>query len=171
MALMVAESLVLIALPLLLAAAAGWDLASFTIPNFLQLGLIGSFAGFAVAAHLAAPDIGHHLLAGLIGLLIGFTLFALGYVGGGDAKLYACLLLWLGLRDVMSYTLLASFLGGMLTLGLMGARRLPLPPLLARQGWIARLHDSRAIPYGVALSAGAFLLLPGTEIFHLAAGH
>ena len=33
---MLAEALVLVALPLLLAAAAGWDLASFTIPNFLQ---------------------------------------------------------------------------------------------------------------------------------------
>ncbi len=43
--------------------------------------------------------------------------------------------------------------------------------LLARQSWILRLHDERAgIPYGVALAAGAFLILPGTEIFRLAAG-
>ena len=47
---MLAEALVIVALPLLLAAAAGWDLASFTIPNFLQTLLIACFAAFAVAA-------------------------------------------------------------------------------------------------------------------------
>src|ERR1700709_1501188 len=102
---MLAEILVLVALPLLLAAAAGWDLASFTIPNFLQAGLIAAFVAFAAATHLHAPQIGWHLLAGVIGLAIGFALFALGYVGGGDAKLFAAVVLWLGLRDLMSYTL------------------------------------------------------------------
>ena len=34
---MIAEALVLFALPILLAAAAGWDLASFTIPNAISL--------------------------------------------------------------------------------------------------------------------------------------
>ena len=50
-------------------------------------------------------------------------------------------------------------------------RRLPLPRLLARQAWILRLHDEKAgIPYGVALAAGALVILPGTDIFRLAAG-
>ena len=40
-----------------------------------------------------------------------------------------------------------------------------------RYGWIVKLHDNKAgIPYGVALAAGAFILLPSTEIFRLAAG-
>ena len=91
---MPAELLVLFALPVLLAAAAGWDLASFTIPNFLQVALIGMFALFAVAAHLHWPEIGWHLLAGFAGLSIGFALFALGYIGGGDAKLFAATALW-----------------------------------------------------------------------------
>ena len=168
---MLAEALVLFALPLLLAAAAGWDLASFTIPNFLQALLIAAFAAFAVATHLGAEGIGSHLLAGLIGLAVGFALFAFGYIGGGDAKLYAAIILWFGLKDLMSYTLVATVLGGVLTLTLLGLRNLPLPQLLARQAWITRLHDSRAgIPYGVALAAGAFVVLPGTEIFRLAAG-
>jgi prepilin peptidase CpaA len=167
---MLAEALVLVALPLLLAAAAGWDLASFTIPNFLQALLIAAFAAFAAAAHLGAPAIGLHLLAGLIGLGLGFVLFALGYIGGGDAKLYAALLLWLGLKDLLPYTLVATMLGGFLTLALIALRRLPLPPLFARQDWVARLHDNDAgIPYGVALAAGVALVLPGTEIFRLAA--
>jgi prepilin peptidase CpaA len=166
---MLAELLVLIALPLLLATAAGWDLASFTIPNFLSLALLGAFVLFVLAAHLSAPVIGAHLLAGFLGLTIGFTLFALGYIGGGDAKIFAGVTLWLGFSDLLNYALLASLAGGALTLGILAMRQLPLPSLLASQGWILRLHDERqGIPYGVALAAGAVVLLPYSEIFRLA---
>ena len=167
---MFAEILLLIALPLLLAAAAGWDLASFTIPSFLPLTLLGVFALFAAACGLSGAAIGWHLLAGFVGLLLGFALFALGHVGGGDAKLFAAVALWLGLKDLLPYALVASVLGGALALGLMLLRQWPLPAFLTRRGWIVKLHDSRSgIPYGVALAAGAFVLLPTTEIFRLAA--
>ena len=67
-------------------------------------------------------------------------------------------------------SLLASVFGGFLTLGLLIVRQWPLPEALARQPWILKLHDSRSgIPYGVALALGAFILLPHTEIFRLAA--
>jgi prepilin peptidase CpaA len=168
---MFAEVLVLIALPLLLAAAAGWDMASFTIPNFLNLTLIAAFAVFALVAGLSFSAIGWHLLAGAIALTIGFTLFALGHIGGGDAKLFAAVVLWLGLKDSLPYALVASVFGGLLALGLMLLRNWPLPAFLARQSWVLKLHDKQAgIPYGVALAAGAFILLPSTEIFRLAAG-
>jgi len=167
---MLAEFLVLIALPLLLAVAAGWDIASFTIPNFLTLALLGAFVVFAFAAGLSFTVIGWHLLAGILGLLIGFTLFAIGHVGGGDAKLFAVMVLWLGLKDLMPYAMIASVLGGVLALGLILMRSWPLPAFLARQAWVMKLHDSKAgIPYGVALAAAAFILLPSTEVFRLAA--
>lgn len=167
---MVAELLVLVALPLLLVTAAGCDLASFTIPNFLSAALLALFVLFALAAGLSLSAIGWHLLAGLLGLVIGFSLFALGYVGGGDAKLFAATVLWLGFKDLLPYALLASICGGALTLALLALRRLPLPLVLMRQAWIVKLHDAHSgIPYGVALAAGAFILLPSTEIFRLAA--
>jgi prepilin peptidase CpaA len=166
---MLSEILVLVALPVLLAAAAGWDLASFTIPNFLNVALAAGFAAFALTAGLPFSAIGWHLLAGLLALAIGFTLFALGHIGGGDAKLFAAVALWLGFKDSLPYALMASLFGGGLALGLMMLRQWPLPAFLARQGWIVKLHDSKAgIPYGVALAAGAFFLLPSTEIFRLA---
>lgn len=168
---MVAEILVIVILPLILAAAAGWDLASFTIPNFLSIAMIALFGVFAVAAGLTLPAIGWHLLAGAAGLVIGFTLFALGWIGGGDAKLFAAVALWLGFTDLLAYALLASAFGGALTLALLALRQWPLPQVLARQAWILNLHDTRSgIPYGVALALGAFILLPNTEIFRLAAG-
>ena len=167
---MLAEALVIIALPVLLAAAAGWDVASFTIPNFLQAALLACFVAFALAAGLGVSTIASHLLAGLIGLAIGIGLFARGLVGGGDAKLFAVVLLWLGFSDLVPYALFASLFGGALTLSFLFLRHLPLPAPFARQGWILRLHDEKAgIPYGVALVAGAFWILPHSEIFHLAA--
>jgi len=167
---MFAEILVIVALPLLLAAAASWDVASFTIPNFLNLALAAIFAVFAIAAGLAPAAIGWHVLAGSLGLFIGFTLFALGFIGGGDAKLFAAVLLWLGLKDLLPYALLASLFGGILTLTLLLLRQYPLPNILSRQAWIVKLHDARSgVPYGAALAAGAFILLPSTEIFRLAA--
>lgn len=167
---MASEFLVLAVLPVLLALAAGWDLASFTIPNWLQAALIAAFAVFVFATGLSPAMIGSHLLAGFLGLLAGFALFALGYIGGGDAKLFACVLLWLGLHDIMPYALAASLFGGVLTLSLLTLRRVPLPAAAARQAWILRLHDPKGgVPYGVALAAGAFVILPQTEIFRLAA--
>ena len=167
---MIAEILVIVALPLLLGAAGLWDLASFTIPNFLTGALLALFALFVFAAGLSPAAIGWHLLAGTIGLLIGFTLFALGYIGGGDAKLFAVTALWLGVKDLMPYALVASLAGGGLTLGLLALRQLPLPVFLMSRPWIVKLHDARSgIPYGVALAAGAFILLPSTEVFRLAA--
>jgi prepilin peptidase CpaA len=166
---MITEILVIVALPAILIVAAAWDVSSFTIPNFLSLALIGVFALFAIAAGLNMGTIGGHLLAGLAGLVIGFTLFALGWIGGGDAKLFAAIALWLGFHDLMDYALLASVFGGALTLLLLALRQWPLPQILARQTWVLRLHDTRSgIPYGVALAAGAFILLPSTEIFRLA---
>jgi prepilin peptidase CpaA len=167
---MAAQFLLLVVLPALLAAAAAWDLASFTIPNPLSLALAATFVAFAVALRLSPGSLGLHLLAGFIALLIGFTMFARGYIGGGDAKLFAGMAMWLGPHDLLSYTLIATILGGFLTLTLLGLRQLPLPFGLARQDWILKLHDSRSgIPYGVALAAGAFVVLPHAEILRLAA--
>jgi len=168
---MIAQAILLLLVPALLVAAAACDIASYTIPNRIQIGLLLAFAVFAAAAGMDGSALGSHLLAGVVALAAGFTLFALGYVGGGDAKLFACVGLWLGLGDLFSYTLIASVLGGGLTITILTARQMRLPPVLAAQGWIARLHAADSgIPYGVALAAGALAFLPYAEIFRLAQG-
>jgi prepilin peptidase CpaA len=145
-------------------------MASFTIPNRLQLALLGAFILFAIAVPLPLPVVGWHLLAGLLGLLAGFGFFAAGWIGGGDAKLFGAMALWLGFHDILPYALAASVFGGVLALALLTLRARPLPAFLLGYRWVLRLHDGAAgIPYGVALAAGAFILLPHTEIFGLAA--
>lgn len=169
---MIAQFLLMLVLPALLAVAAGFDLATFTIPNLLSLTLAIAFFLFGLAVRFAPAAFSFHLLAGMIALVVGFGLFALGYIGGGDAKLFAAVALWLGLRDFLSYALAASVVGGFLTLALVTFREWPLPAGLARQAWILKLHEkSSGIPYGVALAGGALLLLPHTEILHLVAAN
>lgn len=166
---MIAQALVFVVLPALLLTAAAWDIASFTIPNWLQFALIAAFALLMFVHPLGAAAFGWHLLAGFVGLAIGFTLFALGYIGGGDAKLFACVSLWFGLGDLLAYALIASIFGGVLTLGIVALRRVPLPAALSAQGWLVRLHDAgEGIPYGAALAAGAFFILSQSEIFRFA---
>jgi prepilin peptidase CpaA len=166
---MIPETLALFVLPALLAAAAGWDLASYTIPNVLSVLIVAAFAAFAVASGMAAGAIGMHVLAGILGLAAGFALFALGYIGGGDAKLFGAIVLWLGFHDLLDFAFLASLFGGGLALLLLSLRRWPLPAALMGQGWLVRLHDAGSgIPYGIALAAGALVLLPNTEFFRAA---
>jgi len=166
---MIAELLVVFVMPALLAAAAGWDLASYTIPNVLSLALVGAFAVFAFAIGMTPGTIGMHLLAGILALAVGFALFALGYVGGGYVKLFGAIVLWLGFRNLLDFAFLVSVFGGALALLLLSLRRWPLPAALMGQSWLVRLHDSRSgIPYGIALAAGALILLPHTDIFRLA---
>jgi prepilin peptidase CpaA len=111
-----------------------------------------------------------HLLAGGIGLALGMGMFAVGWVGGGDAKLFAMACLWLGWDAMYQYTLTASVLGGFLTLALLMFRRVPLPPVLAAQPWLLKLADREAgVPYGIALAIAALNVLPDTEVFRLAA--
>ena len=169
---MIAPWLPLVPLIVLLLLAAGWDVASFTIPNFIQAGLILAFLIFVIVPGIPVSAIGWHLLAGGIALVAGFSLFAFGYIGGGDAKLFACVALWLGFHDLPAYALVACVLGGALSIGLLAIRKFPLPSFLARQEWLLRLHDPKqGVPYGVALAAGLFLILPQTEVFRLVATH
>ncbi len=168
---MFAHLIIFAPLVFLLLLAAGWDLASYTIPNFIPLVVLLGFGVFALAAGYSAGQYEMHALAALIALLAGFVLFALGYIGGGDAKLFAAIAAWFGLHDLLTYVLVASIFGGALTLALLAARRMPLPVALASHSWIVRLHEPQGgIPYGVALAAGALAFLPYTDLFRSFAG-
>ena len=162
-------------LPAVLIVAALFDLATYTIPNILPGAMLMLFLVFvlamAVSGHgLSWSEVYPHLLSGGFGLGIGMAMFALRWVGGGDAKLFAMACLWLGWEAMLTYALLASILGGVLTFGLLALRQWPLPRLLAEQPWLLRLADREfGVPYGVALALAAISILPNTEIFRLAA--
>jgi prepilin peptidase CpaA len=150
--------------PALMAFAASSDLFTMTISNRVSLLLV---AGFVVLAALGGMDF-HGMLshagAGLTVLVAAFACFAMGWVGGGDAKVAAGVALWFGFAHLLEYLLYASLFGGAITLLLLQFRQWPLPRPLGNQAWLLRLHDKETgIPYGIALAVGALMIYPQTE--------
>lgn len=153
----------LLLFPLLMAAAAVSDLLTMRIPNRISLLLIAGFALLAVFGGLTVHAVSMHITAGLAVLMIAFACFALGWLGGGDAKLLAASALWLGFDHLLAYLTYATVAGGVLALLLLQFRRWPLPVGLLSHDWVQRLHDKKTgIPYGVALGIGALLVYPET---------
>lgn len=156
--------------PLAMIFGAVWDMATMTIPNVLTIALAAMFVVLVPFVGLTLQEIGFHVAAGALMLLIGMALFAFGWIGGGDAKFVAATALWVGMSDLLAYLVLASVFGGVLTLLILWFRTMPLPPFLHRQEWLARLHDREAgIPYGVALALGGLMVFPQTVWFAAAA--
>ena len=153
----------LLLFPALMAFAAASDLFTMTISNRVSLLLAGGFLVLAVASGMGPTDILLHAGAGAVVLAIAFLCFAMGWVGGGDAKIAAAAALWFGFAHLMNYLLYASLFGGALTLLLVQFRQWPLPYALAGQPWLLRLHAKESgIPYGIALAIGALMIYPET---------
>jgi prepilin peptidase CpaA len=160
---MLVEVVRLLLFPALMAFAAASDLLNMTISNRISLALVAGFAVLALACGLSPELIAAHMATGALVLVIGFGLFSRGLVGGGDAKLAAAAALWLGFGHLAQYALLGALLGGVLTLGVLAFRFMPLPSWLAGQGWAIRLHQfDGGVPYGIALAASALLIYPST---------
>lgn len=160
------EALLLFLFPATMAFAASSDLLTMKIPNQLTIGVAVAYVALALMTKSPAGVIGLHAACGALVLAITFGMFCMGWVGGGDAKLASATALWFGWSMLLEYVLLASVLGGALTLAILFARQFPLPASLVRQDWISRLHDPKTgIPYGIALAAAALILYPHTDIW------
>jgi prepilin peptidase CpaA len=160
---MLVETAILGLFPAAMIFAAASDLVTMTISNRLSIALFLAFFAVAALIGMPLPDMGRHLAASAIVLVFAFGFFARGWVGGGDAKLAAATALWLGFSHLMDYLLVASIIGGALTLLILQARKWPLPQFMARQPWIARLHAvETGIPYGIALAAAGLIVYPDT---------
>ncbi len=156
----------LIFFPLLMAYAAFSDLLTMTISNFVSIALIVLFFSLALSLGMPVREIGLHVAAGALMLAVTFIMFTRGWIGGGDAKLAAATALWFGFDHLFDYSLYAAAIGGFLTLAILILRRHPLPRLLVRQAWLARLHEKGGgVPYGIALAIAGLLLYPETSIW------
>ena len=160
------EFAILTVFPAAVAFAGAMDLFTMTIPNRISLAMVAGFVVLAPLAGLGFVDMAYHAGAGLLVLAIGVLLFIPGWIGGGDAKLAAAVVLWLGFENLFSYLFFVALAGGGLGLLFMGVRAHPLPAFVSTEPWAVRLHDrSSGIPYGIALAAGALLVYPTTSWF------
>ena len=150
--------------PALMAFAAASDLFTMTISNRVSLILVAGFFALALLGGMGLHDLLSHAGAGAVVLVTAFACFALGWVGGGDAKVAAGVALWFGFDHLLDYLIYVSLFGGALTLLLLQFRQWPLPYLLAGQAWLLKLHAKETgIPYGIALAMGALVVYPETD--------
>ncbi len=154
--------------PLLVLCAAAKDLTSFTIPNWVSLGLLAGWmpaAGAAAAAGAPAGELLTCLGVGFGALVVGMGMFAMRWIGGGDAKLMAAAALWLGAPGLAPFLMWTTLAGGALTFMLIAARR-HARDFVGDTGpdashWVGRLMDRRGdVPYGVAICVGALAAFP-----------
>jgi prepilin peptidase CpaA len=150
-----------LAFPLAILYAAVSDLFTMTIDNRVSLVLVAAFLVAAPILGMDLPTFGWHWLAAAVVLLVGFGLFAAGWIGGADAKIAASAALWFGFGNLLEFVALSAVFGGVLTIFLLSFRRFGLPVVVVRQAWLARLHHPETgVPYGIALAAAALATYP-----------
>jgi prepilin peptidase CpaA len=160
------DSLALLVFPLLMIFAALADLFTMTIPNRVSLVLIAAYLLLALYLRLPLATVGLHLSCGVAMLALTFTMFQMGWIGGGDAKLAAATALWLGWPSLFEYGLAASLIGGALTVAILALRHYDLPEKLLSVGFIAKLAEKNGgVPYGIALALAGLMIYPHTGVW------
>jgi len=142
-----------IAALLCVVAAALFDLRSFEIPDSLSIAVVILFVGYALVTPHSVSWLSS-IAAFALCLALGILLFWRGWMGGGDVKLLPAIGLWTGMGGLPQLLLGTALAGGVLAVGLLLLRALPVPA----GGPEARprvLRRSEPLPYGVAIAAGA----------------
>ena len=124
---MLTDAIRLLLFPALMAFAASSDLLTMTISNRVSLALAGGFLLLALVTGMSLAASACISRAAALVLVVAFTAFPFGWIGGGDAKLAAATALWFGFDYLLEYLVYASLFGGALTLLLIQFRLLPLP--------------------------------------------
>lgn len=161
------HTIVLMIFPLAVIVAAMRDVTSFTIPNWISLAAAALFVPAAWVVGYTPAAFGACALVGFLALLAGMGMFALGWIGGGDAKLFAACALWLGWPAVMPFVFWTALAGGGLAVMLLWSRRLAQPVVAGAPAWLGRLMTPGGdVPYGLAIAAGALIAFPQTLMMH-----
>lgn len=134
-----------------------YDATRFIIPNWL----VGSLLLlYPVAFYMSSMPLDWKMdLLGMLGaFVVGYVIFALRIMGGGDVKLIIVLSLWVGFTKLAQFGFNFAVLGGVLSLVVI-IMRVILPKLYKNKEKLPRIFRPRQpVPYGLAI-AGAFLLM------------
>ncbi|MBL4908297.1 MAG: prepilin peptidase [Sneathiella sp.] len=157
---------------LLLLGAALWDVRFRLIPNALSLTVFCLFLLHIVLNGLWTEAPGHLLVGGGV-FIAGLILYALGWFGGGDVKLFAALAFWAGPEHFFTLTIITTLAGGVLGLVyLMPVLLFKSPAVLIGANWFFETAFSKPaptffvsdikgieLPYGVAIATGGMAIL------------
>lgn len=152
-----ALSISVAAMGLLCLVAAGFDVIRRIIPNWLNL-LVLLAGAAAVFLDPASGPAWSHFAHFAIALLVSMALFRFGLWGGGDAKFYAALALWLPLAKATLFAIATALAGGVLVIVFWLIAR-----LRRDRNW------SQQLPYGVAIAIGALFAATGPALLQITA--
>jgi prepilin peptidase CpaA len=160
------QAALLTVFPALVIIAALTDATSFTIPNRISLLLLAAYVPATLVLGRPLGEIGLGLGVGVLALVAGMGMFAAGWIGGGDAKLFAASALWLGWPASVTFVMVTALAGGALAVLLLNARSPYLRTYFAgAPTWFGRLVTPGAnVPYGVAIAAGALAAFPQSSL-------
>jgi prepilin peptidase CpaA len=144
--------------------AALTDLTTMRIRNGLVLAFLAAYVILAPLAGFTVSEIAWSIAIAAGILAVFFAFFAFGWMGGGDVKLIAVTVLWLGLDHTPAFLLYTALFGGALTLAILRMRLVGVPAFLGNRPWIGRLQSDKAgVPYGVAMTIAALIEFPHTR--------
>jgi len=155
-------AIIFVVFPFAMAYALLTDLFSMTIANRVSMILLGTFAIVAPLSGMEWMTYLQHFGTGALVLVITFGLFAVGGMGGGDAKLMAVTAVWFGWNPALvEYFLIASLLGGLLTMAILMYRNSNLPVFVGNVNFLHRMaQKNEGIPYGIALGSAGLIVAP-----------
>lgn len=160
------EAAIFVIFPFCMVFAAISDTLSMTIANRVSLLLVAAFAVLAPLTGMPWETYGMHFAAAGLVLAVTFTLFAIGGMGGGDAKLLAATALWMGLNiNLLNYLVVSAFIGGVLTMLILSYRKSPLADLTGAHMFLRHFANPAAgVPYGIALGIGGLITYPDSPM-------
>jgi prepilin peptidase CpaA len=155
--------------PAAVIVAAMRDVTSFTIPNWISFAVVLAFFPAAFIAHMPLSALEVSVVVGVLALVLGIAMFALGWIGGGDAKLFAACAFWLGWPAILPFLIWTSLAGGVLALALLWSRKLAATMPSMGPPWLSRLMQTGGdVPYGLAIATGALIAFPSSAFFNIA---
>ncbi|CAN7723290.1 A24 family peptidase [Mesorhizobium sp. LjRoot246] len=160
------EALIFVVFPFCMLFAAISDMLSMTIANRVPVVLVVVFALVAPLTGMEWAAYGGHFAAGALVLAVTFGLFAMGGMGGGDAKLLAATAMWMGLNvNLVAYLVASTIIGGLLTFAIILYRKSLLAAVTSRNPFLRHFADEEnGVPYGIALGLGGLLTYPDSPL-------
>ncbi len=149
--------------PAMMVFAGLMDVLTMKIRNRLVLAIVVVYAILAPLAGIPPYEMALSVVVATAVCLAGFTMFSLGWIGGGDVKLAAATILWLGPAHLLDYLVFTAIFGGCLTLAVLAFRQMALPAGWHSPEWVERLHAPQSgVPYGAAMAPAALMVFPHT---------
>lgn len=130
------------------------DLTRYTIPNWL----VGSlFLLYPVMIYMSRVPVDWHsgLIAMGITFVIGYIIFVMRWMGGGDIKLIIACSLWVGMQHIVDFLFLMTVIGGIFSVLLLVMRKvIAVAPIKGNANTRPRiLREGAPVPYGVAIAS------------------